>query len=197
MGDKVLKVVYMTIIIAMFPVVIVMLISTIHQYSFRGAAETIISFLIFIKAAMHYFRPRQREKMTAEAMQKKKLSGRQIALRVVIPLVSGLVIGAILENFATKSDRDLAACNSSITSGAVIAGCSGVIQAKAVSGDNLAKAFNNRGAAYLHDMAFDLAVQDYDKAISLSPTYVNALTGRCGAYIGRGDYDKGILVDRI
>jgi Tetratricopeptide repeat len=56
----------------------------------------------------------------------------------------------------------------------VISGCSAVIQASQDSPKRLATAFNNRGVAYKFKGEYDHALEDYDRAIHLNPSFANA-----------------------
>ena len=68
-----------------------------------------------------------------------------------------------------------------------ISGCTAMIQSGEYIGDDLAIVFNNRGIAYFKSGQSEKAVQDYDQALSLSPNFFNALSGRCWnrAIVGR------------
>ena len=64
---------------------------------------------------------------------------------------------------------------------------------------NLSIAYNNRGNAYDEIGQFNRAVQDYDRAIGLDPSDINAFVNRGFAYgnlgqytLSLGDYDRAI-----
>jgi tetratricopeptide (TPR) repeat protein len=74
----------------------------------------------------------------------------------------------------------------------VISGCSAVIQANQDSPKRLATAFNNRGVAYKFKGEYDRALEDYDRAILLNPSFANAYNNRGVIYRLKGDYDRAI-----
>jgi tetratricopeptide (TPR) repeat protein len=51
-----------------------------------------------------------------------------------------------------------------------------------------AKAFYARGTAYWHKGDYDHAIQNYDQALRINPTYVKALSNRRLAYAQNGEY---------
>src|ERR1700733_2712070 len=51
--------------------------------------------------------------------------------------------------------------------------CSALIQSGHETGMSLAKAFYDRGLAYAKKGDYDLAIQDYDQALRLNPTFAN------------------------
>ena len=117
-------------------------------------------------------------------------------IAILITSVAVIIIGILIVN-STNSAEDqkqynISLCNKSDNSDESISGCTKLIEANSVKADNLPKIYNNRATAYLHKYLFDLAVNDYSQAITLQPGYANALSGRCAAYIGKGEYDKGI-----
>ena len=74
----------------------------------------------------------------------------------------------------------------------VISGCSAVIQAGQDSPKRLATAFNNRGVAYKVKGEYDRALEDYDRAILLNPSFANAYNNRGVIYRLKGEYDRAI-----
>ena len=63
-----------------------------------------------------------------------------------------------------------------------ISGCTTVIQSEKLSNNDLASAFYNRGLAYYAKGQHDRAIQDYDQAIKLKPSYADAFNNRGVAY---------------
>ncbi len=49
-----------------------------------------------------------------------------------------------------------------------------------------------RGNAYFDKRQYDQAIQDYDRAIKLKPSYVNAFINRGRAYRYKRQYDRAI-----
>jgi tetratricopeptide (TPR) repeat protein len=74
----------------------------------------------------------------------------------------------------------------------IIDGCSGVIRAGQDSANRLATAFNNRGVAHKFKGEYDLALEDYDQAILLKPSFANAYNNRGVLYRLKRDYDHAI-----
>ncbi len=74
----------------------------------------------------------------------------------------------------------------------IISGCSAVIQAGQGSPKQLATAFNNRGVVYKFKGEYDRAMEDYNQAILLNPSFANAYSNRGVIYRIRGDYERAI-----
>ena len=72
----------------------------------------------------------------------------------------------------------------------VISGCSAVIQARQDVPRRLATAYNNRGVAHKFKGDFDRALEDYDQAILLNPSFANAYNNRGVIYRLKGEYDR-------
>ena len=81
-------------------------------------------------------------------------------------------------------------CNTSEADGGSldlqISGCTTAIQSGKEPNDSLARAFNNRGTAYRAKGQHDRAIQDYDQAIKLDPSYASAFINRGVAYNAKG-----------
>lgn len=69
-----------------------------------------------------------------------------------------------------------------------IAACTESIQSGKYKGKELAKVYNNRGNVYGRTGAYDLAIADYTKAISIDPKNATAYYNRGNVYDERGDY---------
>jgi tetratricopeptide (TPR) repeat protein len=74
----------------------------------------------------------------------------------------------------------------------VISGCSTVIQAGQGSPTQLATAFNNRGFIYKFKGEYDRALEDYNQAILLNPSFASAYNNRGVIYRIKGDYERAI-----
>ena len=83
-----------------------------------------------------------------------------------------------------------------------VKGCTAVIQSGRETKANLAVAHYNRGTAYRLEGWSDRAIQDYDQAIRLEPTYAVAYNDRGTAYSRKAqpnraiqDFDQAIRLD--
>jgi tetratricopeptide (TPR) repeat protein len=74
----------------------------------------------------------------------------------------------------------------------IISGCSAVIQAGQDNPRRLATAFNNRGVAHKFKGEYDRALEDYDQAILLNPSFASAYNNRGVIYRLKGEYDRAI-----
>jgi tetratricopeptide (TPR) repeat protein len=57
---------------------------------------------------------------------------------------------------------------------------------------NKARGFNNRGRAYFERQYYDLALQDFNRALMLNPSYGDAYVNRGNVFLLKGDNDKAI-----
>lgn len=73
-----------------------------------------------------------------------------------------------------------------------ISGCTALIQSGQETTDTLANLFYNRGLAYQDKGDNDRAIQDYDQAIRLNPSYADAFSNRGNTYAAKGDNDRAI-----
>ncbi len=100
---------------------------------------------------------------------------------------------ALFATVAVAQDRDqnIARCldrNADIA----IGGCTALIQSGRESDRNLAVSFFHRGRAYFRMQEYDRAVQDFDEAIRLDPSFLNAFFQRGDVYLAKQDYDRAI-----
>ena len=70
--------------------------------------------------------------------------------------------------------------------------CTRAIESAELSQENLARAYNNRGLAYVAEGEVERAIADFDKSLELHPGYVNALMDRGMAYGMKGDHERAV-----
>jgi tetratricopeptide (TPR) repeat protein len=73
-----------------------------------------------------------------------------------------------------------------------IAGCTAMLQSGHETPEHMARAFSNRGGAYIRKGQYDRAIQDLDQAIRRDPNYAQAFQSRGTAYSLRGQYERAI-----
>lgn len=73
-----------------------------------------------------------------------------------------------------------------------LSACTALIASGQLSGDDLVKVLNNRGLAYSNKAGYDQAIQDFDRALTLSPDTVEALNNRGLAFEQKGDFDRAV-----
>lgn len=71
-------------------------------------------------------------------------------------------------------------------------GCTAMIESGRESGNNLALAFFNRGNFHNRKAQYDQALQDYDQAIRLNPSYDRAYGNRGNVWFRMGQLDRAI-----
>ena len=115
-----------------------------------------------------------------------------VALMLLLPL--GRSWGALISPKIDERLRNIQLCNESDRklADAQIEGCSALIKDGKEPTLVLAIAHNNRGNAYSVKGDYDRAIQDYDVAIRLDPTYPKPFNNRGLAYQKKGDYDRAI-----
>ena len=114
----------------------------------------------------------------------------------VVGAVVIFLIGTTGSVQAQTRDREWKWCKSTVAKGVSddlqIAGCTGRIQSAQETSPNLAITFNNRGIAYSNKGQYDLAIADYNQAISLKPDYAAAFYNRGVAHYDKGQYNLAI-----
>jgi len=73
-----------------------------------------------------------------------------------------------------------------------IRACSELIRGSNVTDVNMPVAYNNRGLAYSQAGESDSAIQDFNQAISLFPSYAIAYSNRGLVYEAQGQFDKAL-----
>ena len=101
------------------------------------------------------------------------------------------VAGGVEQRSALK---DLESCNAGGSSSVDerIRACTVLIEKQIQTPQSMALAYNNRGIARAGKGDYELAVQDYDQSIKLSPTFAKALNNRGVAYEKKGDLDRAL-----
>jgi tetratricopeptide (TPR) repeat protein len=74
----------------------------------------------------------------------------------------------------------------------VIEGCTALIQSGLESERNLAVSFFHRGRAYFRRQDFSRALEDFDEAIRLDPSFNNAYFQRGDVYLALEEYDNAL-----
>lgn len=93
--------------------------------------------------------------------------------------------------WAAGSEEDWKRCIGN-TPEVSIEGCSAVITAGDDKPETLAAAYANRAAAYQAQGRFDLAIKDYDQAVTLKPKDADIHDSRGLCYRALGQYDRAI-----
>ena len=73
-----------------------------------------------------------------------------------------------------------------------ITGCSEIIAAPGTAPDELATAYSMRALGYSLKGLYDMALPDYDKALSINPDFAVALNNRAWAYFKWGRASQGM-----
>jgi tetratricopeptide (TPR) repeat protein len=111
-------------------------------------------------------------------------------MRILRLLVIGL--GLVLGAPAWAGDREDCAQDNDLDLS--IAGCTAIIDAATDTATNIFRAYYYRGNAYAVKAQYDHAIEDYDRAIALNPSYaIGPYFSRGFAYFKKGQYDPGIF----
>src|SRR5690242_11899449 len=98
-----------------------------------------------------------------------------------------VLLAPIQGAFAGAAD-DARICAGTAT-GERIAACTALMSETHLDNSNLCNVYFDRGNAYVTAGKIDLAIADFDKALSLQPGFVDALLNRGAAKSRRGDFD--------
>jgi len=102
-----------------------------------------------------------------------------------------LFFGATLAAMGQSRQENLNKCQSG-DSDTKIVGCTALIQAGEDTPENRSIIYGDRGTAYYNKGDYDLAIQDYDRAIRLHPNDTSLYVARGDAYKKKSDYDRAI-----
>jgi tetratricopeptide (TPR) repeat protein len=105
-------------------------------------------------------------------------------------VVFGAVLAPIKSAQATVTD-DARACAAAVAT-TRIAACTALINETHLDSTNLSAVYFNRGNAFSETGKSELAIADYDKALSLHPDFVDALLNRGAAKARHRDFDGAI-----
>ena len=109
----------------------------------------------------------------------------------VAVLAAGILILATVEAVLLTRKGDWERCTGKDLEVRIL-GCTAIIQSGQQTQENLARAFELRGWTYANTRQYDLAIQDEDQAIRLSPNDAFAFQTRGAAYFEKGQYDRAI-----
>lgn len=115
-----------------------------------------------------------------------------LAAIFVPTIIFGTIIGNRISNQESEQKNALSECNSPGQDQKNIDGCTYLIKNAKDGNANIAAFYNNRGVAYLRSQRFELALADFDKALSLRTDYENAQLGRCAALAGAKKYEAAV-----
>ena len=102
-------------------------------------------------------------------------------------MMTALIAIALLAQASSARDQNWTGCRGT-DADARITGCSALILAGGETPADLAEAYHNRGSANRAKRLFDLAIQDYNEAIRLKPSYIDGLTDRAITLILMGRF---------
>jgi len=103
-----------------------------------------------------------------------------------------LVFACSLPAWGQTSDENAARCEKGDPE-MKIAGCTVLIQSGQLPKESLFNAYGHRGYAYYVTGKFDQAIQDFDQAMRLNPSFAPVFSLRGNAFYGKAAYDRAIL----
>lgn len=130
---------------------------------------------------------RQKSELPPASLRRSSKPKLSALLILLLIQVLTMACHAQLANDADKCEK-----NVNTNPDVALQGCTAVIASGQLSGEDLAKALNNRGLAYSNKANYDQAIQDFDRALSLKPDTVEALNNRGLAYEQKGDFDRAM-----
>src|SRR5262245_30980279 len=115
-------------------------------------------------------------------------------MRAVIRAIAGIALVAVGESglVAQAGDQTKSASCGDPNPDISIAVCSGLIQARRISGGSLAAVYAERGVAYMALQDFDRAIADFTQAIKIDSRNVKALANRGAAHGARQEWESAI-----
>lgn len=112
--------------------------------------------------------------------------------RLSFAVVLVMVFASGLPAWGQTRDENMDRCAEADDPDVMIGGCTAFIQSGQEDNKNLSIAFSNRGIGYSKKGNYDLAIQDFDEAIRLSPSDIDKVILRGRAYDSKGNYDRAI-----
>lgn len=122
-------------------------------------------------------------------MAKQKQNSFLCAAAFLAALVGTVILGA---RPSMGSELPLNTCVTSKDPIQTIATCTQLINNGQVLGHDLAVAYNSRGAAYVADLKYDLAITDFTAALESDVRFVEAYVNRAFAYSETSRYDLAV-----
>ena len=118
----------------------------------------------------------------------------KVRMKRMVAVVTGPAMLLLTVAALAQPAQDESNCleHNNATNGQIIAGCTGVIQRGGLAGQELAAAYFSRGMAYSLNSQPDLAIQDLDQVLKLTPDDFAAMEQRGAAYFSKGDFDHAL-----
>jgi tetratricopeptide (TPR) repeat protein len=107
----------------------------------------------------------------------------------------GMALALIVVPAAAQTQKDIDHCNGgwNMSANLVVEGCTAMIQSSHLGNQDRAIAYNNRGLQYGEQNQIDRAIDDFNQAIRLNPSYAGAFSNRGLAYGHKNRLDLAIL----